>query len=164
MIKKLMHKPATPSILLFALILLFTQSFQSCKDRCKFQVCENGGTCDDGTCLCPDGTTGLDCSILLRDEYLGTYDVTETCGQGNYTYVLTITADPDNIALVNIQNLGDFGLDFSASASFDGLTFNQTRQGLTLTGTGTINGNVLTIQFSTSGSFADDCSSSATKR
>lgn len=32
-------------------------------DACKDVTCENGGTCIDGTCECPEGFGGTDCSM-----------------------------------------------------------------------------------------------------
>jgi len=38
--------------------------YTSCrKDRCKRLVCQNGGTCNDGFCICPSGYTGTYCQI-----------------------------------------------------------------------------------------------------
>lgn len=150
--------------LLSLLLLLNILPWAACKDACEGVVCANGGTCVSGKCACTDGFFGDDCSQLYRDAFVGTYDVAEICGQGNYTYVLSITADPDNLRGVLMQNLGDFGLSFKATASANGLSFNETKQGLSVNGTAVHNGNVLSIQFGTSGSFVDNCNSTATKR
>ncbi len=40
----------------FSLVL-----YTSCTDKCKSIVCQNDGTCNDGTCTCPDGYTGQYC-------------------------------------------------------------------------------------------------------
>jgi hypothetical protein len=53
------------NLILFA-ILALGLAFSGCQktevDQCERVVCFNGGVCVDGTCDCPPGTTGLDCS------------------------------------------------------------------------------------------------------
>lgn len=51
---------------LVALALLFTLA--NCSDPCDDVNCLNGGTCDDGTCLCPDGYLGVNCEITPCDQ------------------------------------------------------------------------------------------------
>ncbi|MEP7195412.1 MAG: calcium-binding EGF-like domain-containing protein [Saprospiraceae bacterium] len=53
------------SLFLFLLVLLLF--FQTCKkdDPCSKLTCKNGGECIDGTCSCPTGYSGPDCSTLL---------------------------------------------------------------------------------------------------
>ncbi|NCG30359.1 MAG: hypothetical protein GWP27_07820 [Bacteroidetes bacterium] len=42
--------------------LLFVGFLSSCND-CKDVVCDNGGTCDDGICLCRTGYSGTNCEV-----------------------------------------------------------------------------------------------------
>lgn len=43
-------------------IFLIFLSISSCKkDLCEGKVCFNGGTCSNGTCICPNGFTGEKC-------------------------------------------------------------------------------------------------------
>jgi len=56
------------SVFLFTLLLLASCS----SDPCEEVTCLNGGTCDDGSCDCPDGWTGTDCSVYDFD-YVGDY-------------------------------------------------------------------------------------------
>ena len=44
------------------LSLLFVLS--ACKNPCKDITCENGGTCNDGTCVCLDGFKGANCETI----------------------------------------------------------------------------------------------------
>src|SRR5687767_4086321 len=47
-------------IYLMSLALLLT--IAACKkDKCEGVVCNNGGSCEDGTCLCLTGWTGATC-------------------------------------------------------------------------------------------------------
>jgi len=47
--------------LLSILILGLGLCLASCTEPCDDVACENGGTCIDGTCDCPDGTLGTNC-------------------------------------------------------------------------------------------------------
>ncbi len=49
-----------PTLLLFSLFLL---GLAACKkeDKCETIICQNGGTCDDGTCICINGFSGQFC-------------------------------------------------------------------------------------------------------
>lgn len=49
--------------------LLIVLAFSGCCDPCKETECYNGGICVDGSCTCPEGWTGEDCSIeVVVDE------------------------------------------------------------------------------------------------
>jgi hypothetical protein len=47
-------------IIILAILMI---SISACKDKCENTVCENGGVCADGTCVCPPGYSGETCSI-----------------------------------------------------------------------------------------------------
>lgn len=60
---------------ILTLLSFGTIIYTSCrKDRCKNLNCQNGGTCNDGFCICPTGFTGTYCqianvsTIALRNE------------------------------------------------------------------------------------------------
>lgn len=38
-------------------------TFNSCSDPCKDVTCENGGTCNEGDCECPEGFSGTNCEV-----------------------------------------------------------------------------------------------------
>ncbi len=137
----------------------------ACKgdNPCEQVVCKNGA-CVDGLCVCPEGYYGEDCGLLVRDQFLGTYDVQDTCASSNYTYVITISASPANITEVIVSNMVDFGYNFTAKVSGNTLTLGSTQQGLTLNGTGVLNGTKLKINYLVSGAYDDSCVATAIKR
>jgi EGF-like domain len=47
---------------LILLLILFAVLSSCKKDACDGISCKNGGTCENGECLCPTGYTGADCS------------------------------------------------------------------------------------------------------
>lgn len=134
-------------------------------DPCDDIECENGGSCDDGTCDCPDNYEGTLCENLERDKFIGTYDVTETCGGSNFTYVMTISAGSVNDR-VNISNMGNFGSNVTISASIDvaDIAFTDTDDGFTYVGNGFIEGNTLTFGFESSGGYSVSCSGTGIKQ
>ena len=57
----------------YLLILAISLCVFSCSsDPCEDITCLNGGSCDDGSCACPDGWTGADCSVY-DFVYVGDY-------------------------------------------------------------------------------------------
>ncbi len=68
---------------LLAILSFGTVIYTSCrKDRCKNLNCQNGGTCQDGFCICPTGYTGTYCqnanvsNISLRNQTFTAVKVT----------------------------------------------------------------------------------------
>jgi len=48
---------------LLLLVSITTLTLNSCKkDPCDSTICLNGGYCANGSCVCPEGYTGADCS------------------------------------------------------------------------------------------------------
>ena len=60
-------------------IMLALLSFSSCQeDPCDNNLCENGGICDDGKCLCPEGYTGNQCEEKILPYRMRISSVTLT--------------------------------------------------------------------------------------
>ena len=49
--------------------LLFSTCFLACEDDpCEDVACQNGGICQNGSCVCPDGYGGDDCAVALNPK------------------------------------------------------------------------------------------------
>lgn len=129
-----------------------TMLYTSCNpDACKDVVCNNGGTCLNGTCQCPSGYEGTSCQTVSADAIKGTYTATETCqpplgSSSSWTSVVTISAnDPTRVV---ISNFGESNTNVTGHVNKNAITLDATTIGThEVTGTGTINGNVITISY-----------------
>ncbi|WP_276133472.1 calcium-binding EGF-like domain-containing protein [Polluticoccus soli] len=123
-------------------------TYASCsKDECEDVVCQNGGTCVDGSCVCSSGYEGTNCEIKSNAKFVGTWSVTETCGSATSNpYQVTITADGTDATKVLVSNLGNYGCTQGGTIVFDGLV-----NGATLT----INDNACATQMNATGNYAN---------
>ncbi|MBI1266481.1 MAG: hypothetical protein GC193_03515 [Cryomorphaceae bacterium] len=156
---------------LFLLSLSFgALALTGCKDECDEVLCQNGGTCNDGICACATGYEGAECATETRSKFLGSYSVSESCSSGNYTFNLTITTSSTGVRNVIINNFYDFGISVSATISGNSLTIpNQTVSSggaaYTISGSGQITGNILTLTYTiAAGAESDSCTSICTKQ
>ncbi|MCB0663005.1 MAG: hypothetical protein KDC24_09710 [Saprospiraceae bacterium] len=103
---------------------------------------------------------------LDRVKFIGTYGAVETCNSGNDSYDIVITASSTGDDKIVISNLYAFPGTLVASVSGNNITIaSQAVQNITYSGSGSLNGNTLTISFSvTDGSNADNCTSICTKK
>ncbi len=53
-------KTLKKTITIFVTAIILSAVLSAC-NKCKDTVCLNGGECSDGTCICPDGFTGVNC-------------------------------------------------------------------------------------------------------
>ncbi|MEZ4771953.1 MAG: hypothetical protein R3D00_02145 [Bacteroidia bacterium] len=113
---------------------------------------------DDGSC------------IPSRDKFIGQYTVSESCPSGNYTFEINIVASASADNAIIINNLGDLGAAVNATVSQSSVTIpnqNITASGfaVSVNGSGSINGNLLIINYSYNFSGGGEtCSMNSTKR
>lgn len=52
--------------------------YVSCnRDKCKSIVCAHDGVCNQGACICPSGYGGTNCETVLRQKFIGNWQVFE---------------------------------------------------------------------------------------
>ena len=101
------------------------------------------------------------------EKYLGTYAVVETCaGSGTDSYEIVISEDLNGPADVEIYNLFDFEESMVANVQNDQLVIPaQSAFLLDFEGTATINGDLLTINFTVSfDTEGDSCVAEGTRK
>lgn len=142
-----------------ALAVALVFGVQSCKkddpDPCENVTCLNGGSCDDGSCNCPDGYNGSQCENEDREIFLGSYSVatgTITCGVSGSSSIpagtsVIVSANSGGIKKIAIS----IGGVLTVIATIDGSSLtvdNQTIGGYVYTGTGSVTSNTLTLSLS----------------
>ena len=83
-----------------------------------------------------------------KANFIGTYDVTETCDDSNNSYVISITAVGTDGNSIQIYNLWDW--EEYATATVSGSTIsipNQILDAVTFSGSGTLSDKTLTLNY-----------------
>ena len=151
-------------------LLLSTAAFLGgCKkDPCKDVTCQNGGSCVDGSCVCPAGFEGTNCEVSTRAKFLGLYNVTETCPCEVYSYQFTISAGSSSATAIIIDNISHWG-PVNGTVSGNSLTI-PTQQAfdsgfsITVTGSGQLSGNILNMSYTLSADGeSDSCTAVCTR-
>ena len=142
-------------------------------DKCKDVVCQNDGICIEGTCDCPAGTSGTFCdvidrAVLLNASGVATYSVTETCSvTGAATYTVDFAASGTSLDKILVNDFGGYTSLDGVAMTVSGTTVtvaNQTISGYTVSGTGTISGSTITMNYTISaGGATETCSGTWTK-
>lgn len=106
---------------------------------------------------------------INSSNYVGTYSGSDVCQSGNYTYTCTIAAN--GASAIIITNFGGFGstANFNATISGSQVTIpSQTIAGFTVSGTGNLSQNQLSINFTYTAidgsSATDNCTTVLTKQ
>lgn len=150
-----------------AMLFMGATTFTSCgKKGCTDAEATNydaDATEDDASCA------------FLRDQYLGTYNMTDNCTSvtsGPFTYVMTIEEGSGSKLKINLVRLSDYtSLSCEATVTTSGFTitnYTYTSGGSTFVfnGAGTLNGSSLTIGYTIliDGTTTDTCSGSGIKQ
>lgn len=94
---------------LIVISILLSIILWACKKEtnpCDRKICLNGGTCQNGTCACPAGYTGNDCSSEIRTQYYGSYNTVTSCSTA---YTITISSSSKGVTYVEIGNIDKLG-------------------------------------------------------
>lgn len=67
------------------ILFIFTISiFSSCDNKsCQEVVCPQNQFCVGGNCVCKDGFEGDNCTVIAAEKYVGDYNISKACQQGN---------------------------------------------------------------------------------
>jgi hypothetical protein len=130
-------------ILILGLTMTMALSTGCAVDGCTNPNAENydpDATNDDGSC------------VLAREKFLGQYNVNESCPSGTYSFQINIVASSSGEDAIVINNLGDFGESVTATVNQSSISIpnqNISEGGFTVSinGSGSISGNILTISY-----------------
>jgi hypothetical protein len=125
----------------FAVCAVIPAILNSCgkKDTCNVPC--YSGTCVDNSCNCTTGYEGDSCTIQSTQKFIGSYTATDSCGNNEYGYTVTIAASSTITNQLIITNFGEYGTAFVVNADISGFNLtvpSQIVEGITLTGNGTL--------------------------
>lgn len=147
-----------------------------CVPECNDADCGENAQCENNVCTCiigyEENANGV--CVLEKEKFIGSYDVTDVCDSGTYTYEVTVDELIGSTDVVRIQNLSDLQCEdangnpvdyfveatvFEASLSFT----DYTTCGATWTGNGTMESGVITMTYSLINP-DDNCTATLTKK
>jgi hypothetical protein len=137
-----MRSNVLKSLLLLLTVSAFTISCKKPKENACTVDCQNGGSCVNGQCECPDAWMGNACEIYYTEAYAGDYISADfNCGQGPGTQLSSVSVDPVNKDRILI---GSLYADMT-----DRTHFNIPQQGsANYNGSGIINGSTMSLSYS----------------
>lgn len=147
-------------IIFFSVLLLF--SFCRDKDKCKGVECGEYGSCDDGNCDCPSFAYQINglCDGRYIDNFIGSYATTSSFCDGSFPQGTALTCSRGgNDAEISVQFGGaNKVFELIGQVSQNGVSFSdQSSQGYTWTGSGSISGNLLSLNITRKSQGSADC-------
>ncbi len=141
-------------------------------DPCENVSCLNGGTCNNGSCSCTAGYEGSNCGTEQRAKFVASYSVSENCNlTGNFNYTMTISNSATGVSAVVINNFYGVGATVTGTVNGTSLTIasqlvNVGSQAFTFSGSGQVNGNILTLSYTVADGSggSETCTSTCTKQ
>ncbi len=107
-------------------VLICVSLLGACKKNpCKGVNCENGGFCNDGSCLCPAGYEGNDCSVFSSKKFIAQYLITDYCSSDTFNYQSDLTQIPDSATYILFGNFANSGKNIRAKANGNQLLIEQ---------------------------------------
>lgn len=105
----------------------YTSCSKSDKNPCENVTCQNGGTCVNGSCNCPDGYEGANCQTASSAKFKGFFEATDDCPLGDregdaLKYDVVINASNSNPVNVTVTGLGNTDNVLNATAAGKELT------------------------------------------
>lgn len=151
-----------------ATLLSFTAvTYSSCsKIECVGKTCQHGGSCNKGKCSCPSNYEGDNCENGINKKFAGTFTGNSDCaGPGTQ---FTFAASPTNPTQVFMQGPSTT-LNCTVSGNSLTIPYQTYYSGgdqVSVQGSGTLNGNSITIYLAasdlTTGDF-ETCNFTGTK-
>jgi hypothetical protein len=145
-------------VLFLLMLTLSALGWQSCQyNACKSRAveCQNGGVCDLGECTCVDGYEGEFCEDPVNEKFVSHYSMVRTelinssPPQFDDDDTLVVSADKVDRNLVYFFSPRDSATIIEGRVRENAMTISeQTVQGFSYRGEGSLNGDKLTITLS----------------
>jgi len=153
------------------LYFTFTLSFLtivSCKEdeTCTADTCVNG-SCSTGTCICSNGYEGSECDTEQRAKFLGLFSFSENCNGPTFNYAASISkgSTVDGVILNDFYALPNTTITakvYGQNITIPQQTIVHDGNEYSINGSGSISGNVLTLNYTMDTPNKTDLSCSAT--